>query len=567
MPGPPKYQDGDLQAKHDELFHGSAIRGLPTVLPDSCTKARLEQTLAELITIVGEDGVFTGASLSEYIDPFQLMEGENHVPSAAVCPDSVEKLQAVLKVANKFRIPLWTCSRGKNLGYGGPAPRVSGSIVLDLHRMNSILEVNENFAYAVVEPGVTFFDLYNYCRSNNVPLWPSVPTLGWGSVLGNTVDRGFGYTPLGDHHQHICGMEVVLANGEVVRTGQFAISNAKTAHLSKLSFGPSIEGLFLQSNLGVVTKLGIWLYPQPQSFMSCTLDMDEPEDIGVIVDVLGSLRRQDILQNNPVIRNIVALSSASHRLEDIWTGQGPIPRERLRHLQQKIDIGYWRAQFGLYGPSDLVKERFKIIEQKVNQDAPAARLRCQHFEGTDGEPVDAESIPSALGGGQVGVPNMWALPMVQYRCKRGSDGIGAHTDFSPILPASGKDVLEWFLAAKNIHETEGVDIYCGGHLHARHMIMINMMVIDKTKLQQEQACTRVFGKLAKEAKRRGISKYRSHLRDMDTVADMYDFNNHAYQRFVQELKEKLDPNGILSPGKQGIWPKGYRKPRNGAGKL
>jgi FAD/FMN-containing dehydrogenase len=71
------------------------------------------------------------------------------------------------------------------LRYGGPAPRVQGSVVLDLHRMNKILEINEKFAYAVVEPGVTFFDLYNHCRANNLGLWPSVPSLGWGSVLGN----------------------------------------------------------------------------------------------------------------------------------------------------------------------------------------------------------------------------------------------------------------------------------------------------------------------------------------------------------------------------------------------
>lgn len=94
-------------------------------------------------------------------------------------------------------------------------------------------------------------------------------------------------------------MEVVLANGDVIRTGQFGISNAKVAHTSKLSFGPSVEGLFLQSNLGVVTKLGIWLYPQPQTFMSCVLLADEPEDIAPMIDVLFELRRQDMLQNYP----------------------------------------------------------------------------------------------------------------------------------------------------------------------------------------------------------------------------------------------------------------------------
>lgn len=59
--------------------------------------------------------------------------------------------------------------------------------------MDKILEVNEKFAYAVVEPGVTFTDLYNYCVEKNSKVWPSVPSLGWGSVIGNVsslVPRG-----------------------------------------------------------------------------------------------------------------------------------------------------------------------------------------------------------------------------------------------------------------------------------------------------------------------------------------------------------------------------------------
>ena len=51
--------------------------------------------------------------------------------------------------------------------------------------MDKILEVNEKFAYAVVEPGITFTDLYNYCVERDLKVWPSVPSLGWGSVIGN----------------------------------------------------------------------------------------------------------------------------------------------------------------------------------------------------------------------------------------------------------------------------------------------------------------------------------------------------------------------------------------------
>lgn len=57
--------------------------------------------------------------------------------------------------------------------------------MLSLHRMNRILEVNEKLSYIVVEPGVTFFDVFNYIKENKLDLWVSVPALGWGSVVGN----------------------------------------------------------------------------------------------------------------------------------------------------------------------------------------------------------------------------------------------------------------------------------------------------------------------------------------------------------------------------------------------
>lgn len=62
---------------------------------------------------------------------------------------------------------------------------MGGSVVLSLYRMSHVLEVNEKAAYVVVEPGVTFFDLYEYCRARKLALWPSVPAIAWGSVVGN----------------------------------------------------------------------------------------------------------------------------------------------------------------------------------------------------------------------------------------------------------------------------------------------------------------------------------------------------------------------------------------------
>src|SRR5690606_41037804 len=65
------------------------------------------------------------------------------VCSSDLAPADVAQVQAVLRIANQFRIPLWPISRGKNFGYGGASPRMPGTVILDLGRMNRIIEVNE----------------------------------------------------------------------------------------------------------------------------------------------------------------------------------------------------------------------------------------------------------------------------------------------------------------------------------------------------------------------------------------------------------------------------------------
>jgi 4-cresol dehydrogenase (hydroxylating) flavoprotein subunit len=104
---------------------------------------------------------------------------------------------------------------------------VSGTFILDLHKMDKIIEINEEYAYAIVEPGVTFIQLYEEIQRRKLNLWMSVPALGWGSVVGNMLERGFGYTPEGAHFKHQCGMEVVLPDGDLLRTGTGVVENSK----------------------------------------------------------------------------------------------------------------------------------------------------------------------------------------------------------------------------------------------------------------------------------------------------------------------------------------------------
>ena len=86
---------------------------------------------------------------------------DDYTASAVLMPESVEQIQEIVRIANERKVPLWTHATGMNNGYGGPAPRLQGSVIVSLRRMNRVLEINEDSAYAVVEPGVRWFDLYD----------------------------------------------------------------------------------------------------------------------------------------------------------------------------------------------------------------------------------------------------------------------------------------------------------------------------------------------------------------------------------------------------------------------
>jgi FAD/FMN-containing dehydrogenase len=255
-------------------------------VPPGVTPTDFARALRAFEQVVGKERVFTSdADLDLYLyrdaySPF-LHEAEERTACAALAPSSTEEVQRIVRIANRYRVPLYPISTGKNLGYGGSAPAYSGCVVLDLKRMNGILEVNEANAYALVEPGVGYFDLYRYIQERKLKVWIDCPDPGWGSVVGNALDRGAGYMTANfrNHFDSHCGMEVVLPNGELLRTGMGAIPEARTWQRYKSGCGPWIDGIFSQSNFSVVTKMDFWLMPQPEAYLRGTVSVPRHQDL------------------------------------------------------------------------------------------------------------------------------------------------------------------------------------------------------------------------------------------------------------------------------------------------
>ena len=88
-----------------------------------------------------------------------------------------------------------------------------------------------------------------------------------------------------------------------------------------------------------------------------------------------------------------------------------------------------------------------------------------------------------------------------------------------------------------------------------------MLAYDRDDADMTRRADALFRELMADARQRGFGEYRSHLSYMDEVAATYDFNGGSLHRLNERMKDAIDPNGILAPGKQGIWPKRYREGR------
>ena len=117
------------------------------------------------------------------------------------------------------------------------------------------------------------------------------------------MERGFGHTPYGDHFSHVCGMEVVLPDGEAMETGFARFAGARSGPLHRWGVGPYLDGLFTQSNLGVVTRMSIWLMPAPAYFQAYFFTCDSEDGLGPIVEALRPLRLNGTLRSTVHIAN------------------------------------------------------------------------------------------------------------------------------------------------------------------------------------------------------------------------------------------------------------------------
>jgi hypothetical protein len=222
-------------------------------------------------------------------------------------------------------------------------------------------------------------------------------------------------------------------------------------------------------------------------------------------------------------------------------------------MRQEMGIGQWNAKFAIYGDKGLAERRLEIIRERF-AGLEGFTVKARLYEGAEGAQVAYDDIAQIDRTQMAGVPTLKPLSTVAWAAEN-----GGHIDAAPIIPARGDEVWAFYQEAKELYRRHGFDLYIGYHLYPRHMVHVTMIFFENDNQEQLARARALYSELLAAARRRGYAPYRSHVDYMDVIADGFDYGDHALRRLQETLKDALDPNGILSPGKQGVWPHRYRE--------
>lgn len=224
-----------------------------------------------LSDIVGGDNVTD--ALIDLVSYSYDASPEHHRPDGAVWAKETNEVSVILEFANRHRIPI--IPRGAGTGLTGMAVPVQGGVVLDMTRMNKILKISIEDRLVVVQPGVVYQDLQQALAPHGF-LFPPDPASGKVCTLGGNVSTNAGGlkgAKYGTTRDYVLGLEVVLADGSVLRSGSECMKSVS---------GYDLTGLFVGSEgtLGVITEIVLKISPSPRSSTTCVGSFDHIEEAG-----------------------------------------------------------------------------------------------------------------------------------------------------------------------------------------------------------------------------------------------------------------------------------------------
>ena len=478
-------------------------------------------------------------------------------------PTSLEEVRQCVREANRGGWALYPVSSGKNWGYGSRVPTAENCALLDLGAMNRILDFNETLGYVTVEPGVTQRQLYAFLKDRKSRLWMdatgSSPEC---SLIGNAVERGFGHTPYGDHFGNVCGLEVVLADGEVLRTGFSGLPGARAAEVYKWGVGPSLDGLFSQSNLGIVTRMTIWLMPAPEYFQAYFFRLSEEETLGDVIEALRPLRMSGTLRSTV---HIVNDYKTLNGIQQFPQGEPlPLSPEAMQAYRKRLGFGRWNGAGGLYGTRRQVAEARRLLRAALR--GRAAKLQfldertlrlASHFR-TPYRMLTGLDLSRSLAllrpvfGLMKGIPTDAPMASAYWR-KKTEAPTDADPDrdrcgliwYAPVAPAEGNCVEEMTEVSERTLLEHGFEPMISLTLITeRSVAAVISIAYDRDVPGEDARAMACFRDLETRLTGRGFYPYRLGIQSMG-LSDA----DPVRRNFLAAIRKALDPNGVLAPGR------------------
>ncbi len=541
--------------------------------------------IAQIKKVVGEAFVVTEAA--EVHKRAKCIIPEVKKPSAFVYPGSVQEIQEIVKIANEFKLPLWTCSKGKNWGYGSATPVLEGSLMLVLERMNKIITVDDKLAYAVVEPGVTYRQLHTYLKEQNIRLWlDATDGPADGSVIGNALERGVGETPYGDHFENLCGMEVVLANGELVRTGGGPMENYQSWNTHKWGVGPYLDGLFSQSNYGIVTKAGLWLMPEPEAFLSCIFELKNEKDFPAVIDGIRRLQFNGALRSKiHMINDVTMFGILSKHPKVLLEGERWMNDALRAKLRQRYNLPPWLFAGGIYGSVGQVRLAKRLVKRELGR---YGRLQfigkptkefvqrilpfLKKAHANDRTKRMAEALTLRVCGKPLEfvemLPHVYAIEkgepsdyfvkhayMKSRRPKPADRDIDPARDdcggiwAGPMVPLEGGQVWSIVEMCRDLARKREADLNIALMVASgRSVVVLTSLFYDKEDEQETANAKELYFEICNATQQAGYQQYRTSTMFMPHILAPAP----EFQSLANSIKSALDPNNILAPGKYGI---------------
>ena len=339
----------------------------------------------------------------------------------------------------------------------------------------------------------------------------------------------------------------MLPNGEILRTGMGAMPNSASWHQFKYGYGPYVDGIFSQSNYGIVTRMGLWLMPAPEAYRDGQIMVPRHDDLNPFMEHYSYLMNSDVLRGTMLLDSPLLNYHASQGGSFFEMPNGPSIAE-LDRLAQERNLPYWSAEFRFWGAPKLIEAQWDYVKEKFGAIPGASFTEGRNYRFPTATDQSDPTLQVALG-----VPNLGVFGLLQG---------GGHLGFSPIIPMTGEAIFKAQKVYGKLYSDMKLPV--GNQFAAlpwsynpRALVLLFGIPLSHDKAQNADG-RRIFERLVEVSAENGWAEYRTHVAFMDKVADAYSFNDHATRRFHEMLKDAIDPNGILSPGKSGIWPKHLR---------